>query len=158
MRVVALIIVSVLLGGTQLGCSSSARGLAPPRITVQNILPLEASAGAQRFRVSLLIDNPNPDPLPIKDLEFKLRLADQGILDGHSATPLTVAALDQEILMFDLSSEIVSSLSRLLSFVQGPANTLPYELYGTVTLDRALQNPMSFSVRGQVPLAMTGER
>jgi hypothetical protein len=156
MRIVALIMVSALLGGTQLGCASTQR-LAAPRIIVQNILPLPGSGGPQRFRVSLLIDNPNTEPLPIADLEFKLRLADQGILDGHSTAPLTVGALAQETLMLDLSSEILSSLSRLMSFVQGPANTLPYELYGTVTLDRAC-NPMSFSVQGQVPLVMTGER
>lgn len=156
MKIVALILVSALLGGTQLGCASTQR-LAAPRIIVQNILPLPGSGGPQRFRVSLLIDNPNTEPMPITDLEFKLRLADQGILDGHSTLPLTIGALAQETLMLDLSSEILSSLSRLMSFVQGPANTLPYELYGTVTLDRAF-NPMSFSVQGQVPLVMTGER
>ena len=40
--------------------------------------------------------------------------------------------------MIEVGSEIVSSVSRLLSFVQGPENTLPYEIYGKVTLDRKM--------------------
>ena len=156
MRIVALLVAALVLG-VQLGCSSISR-LAPPRITVQTIEPLASSAGQQRFRVHLLIDNPNTEPLPIQDLEFKLRLADQGILDGRSLSPLTVAALDRQTLTLELGSDIISSLSRLLSFVQGPANTLPYQIYGSVTLDRAMKNPLRFSVTGQVPLAMTGER
>jgi len=158
MRIVAAFFVLALLGGVQLGCASASRDFAAPRITVENVVALSSSAGQQRFRVSLAVDNPNTEPLPIKDLEFKLRLADQGILDGRLVAPVTVAALDRQTLTLELSSDIISSLSRLLSFVQGPANALPYEIYGTLTLDRAFKEPIVFSARGQVPLTMTDER
>jgi LEA14-like dessication related protein len=106
----------------------------------------------------LIVDNPNTEPILVHNLEFTLRLADQGILDGAYAAPLTVPALDRQTITLELQSEIISSLSRLLSFVQGPENALPYELLGRVTLDRARSEPVAFGARGQVPLATTAER
>jgi len=157
MRIIATWVVAILIGVTQLGCSSTPRGAATPHITVQNVTALP-SATPQRFRVSLLIDNPGTEPLPIKQLEFKLRLANEGILDGSSFTPMIVQALDRQTITLELSSDIISSLSRLLAFVQGPENTLSYAIYGNVTVDRKFQNVLSFSGSGQVPLVMTGQR
>jgi murein L,D-transpeptidase YcbB/YkuD len=85
-----------------------------------------------------------------------LRLADQGILDGVVG-PMTIEALDRRSLQLELGSEIVSSLSRLMAFVEQPANTLPYEIHGVVTLDRRLRR-LPFDERGQVPLVLTSER
>ncbi len=140
-----------------LGCAS-AGGVVAPRITLQNLEALAPSAGQQRFRAGLIIDNPNTEPILVQNLEFTLRLADQGILDGAYAVPLTVQALDRQTITLELESDIISSLSRLLSFVQGPENALPYELLGRVTLDRKRSEPIAFGTRGQVPLAMSGER
>jgi hypothetical protein len=52
----------------------------------------------------------------------------------------------------------MSSLSRLMSFVQGPENALPYEIYGEIYLERRGREPLRFSTSGQVPLVMTSQR
>ena len=157
MRNVAVIVVMALAGGAQLGCSSAANDLTVPRITVENLEALPPSAGQQRFRVSLGIDNPNTEPLPITSLQFTLRLADQGILDGRIA-PVTIPALDRDTVTLEVGSEIVSSVSRLRSFTQGPDAALPYELFGRLTLGRAQNAPIPFTHRGQVPLATADGR
>jgi LEA14-like dessication related protein len=157
MRVLAVIVVA-LIGLLAIGCASAQRGLSAPRITVQSLEPLPSSGGQTRFRVSLLVDNQNTEPLRIRGIEFKLRLADQGIIDGSAAVPMTVEALDRQNVTLDLGSEILSSLSRLLALVQGPENALPYEIYGEVYLERRGRQPLQFNTRGQVPLVMTGER
>jgi LEA14-like dessication related protein len=146
------------LGSGQAGCSATPRSIVTPRVEVIGLTPLQATPERQRFRVSLLIDNQNTEPLPIQSLRFTLRLAGEGILDGRSAAPGTVEALDRKTIQLEVDSDIVSSLSRLLSFVQGPANSLPYEIYGNLTLDRTFQNTLPFSFSGQVPLSMTGDR
>jgi hypothetical protein len=157
MRIVTLLLVA-LLGTVPIGCASAQRGLAAPRITVQNLEPLPSIGGQTRFRVQLLVDNMNTDPLRVRGIEFKLRLADQGIIDGSAAVPMTIEALDRKTVTLELGSEILSSLSRLMSFVQGPENTLPYEIYGEVYLERRRLDPLQFSTSGQVPLVMTGQR
>ena len=158
MRMVSAFIAVALLGSFPLECSVAQRGPATLRIGVQSLEPLPSIAsGQQRFRVALVVDNLDTDPVKIRGIEFKLRLADEGIIDG--VTPaLAIEALDRQTVMVEVGSEIVSSLSRLLSFVQGPESTLPYELYGKVTLDRRMIDPLSFSTSGHVPLVMTSER
>lgn len=157
MRIVTILLVAVL-GAVGISCASAQRGISAPRITVQNLEPLPSLGGQTRFRVQLLVDNMNTDPLRIKGIEFKLRLADQGIIDGSAAVPMTIEALDSKTVTLELGSEILSSLSRLMAFVQGPENTLPYEIYGEVYLERRRLDPLQFSTSGQVPLVMTGQR
>jgi LEA14-like dessication related protein len=107
--------------------------------------------------VQLLIDNPNTEPMRVRGIDFKLRLADEGIVDGQASGDLLVEALDQQTLELEVGSDIVSSLSRLLAFVEGPDNTLTYEIYGIVTVDRRLRQ-LQFSSRGQVPLVTPAAR
>jgi hypothetical protein len=156
MRIVSAFLAVVVLCSAPLACSVAQRAPASLRIAVQSLEPLP-SGSQQRFRVALLVDNMGTEPVTIRGIEFKLRLADEGIIDGQTPA-LAIEALDQQTVVIEVGSEIVSSLSRLLSFVQGPENTLPYEIYGKVTLDRRRIDPLSFSASGQVPLVMTGQR
>ena len=131
----------------------------PPRITVQTIAALPSSS-PQRFRVTLGIDNLNAEPLTIKALDFKLKLANEGIVDGDSYVPVVVGALDQQSLTLELHSDLISSLSRLQAFTRGATNTLPYEIYGTVTLDRRpkAKSEVPFRTSGDAPLTTIADR
>jgi hypothetical protein len=156
MRIVAALIAGVLLGAP-IGSASAQKQVTGLQVILQSLEPLQSTGSGQRFRVALLVDNMNTEPLKIRNIELKIRLADQGIIDGNTGA-FTIEALDQQTLNFEVSSEIVSSLSRLLSFVQGPDNALPYELFGKVTLDRWRMEPLQFSAHGLVPLVMSDAR
>jgi LEA14-like dessication related protein len=142
----------------QLGCAGTSASLAAPRVEVVGLAALGVTPDRQRFRVSLLLDNPNPEPLVIRELRFTLRLAGEGILDGRSAAPITVPALSREPFTLDVDSDLVSSLSRLQGLTQGPNNALPYEIFGNVTTDRRFQPPLPFALSGEVPLSTTAGR
>jgi LEA14-like dessication related protein len=131
----------------------------PPRISVQSLAALPSSS-PQRFRVTLRVDNLNTEPITVKAIEFKLKLASEGIVDGDSYGLLVVGALEQQSVTLELKSDIVSSLSRLQAFTRGPSNTLPYEIYGHVTLDRRpkVKAETPFSASGDVPLTTTPDR
>ena len=158
MRIVGAFIAIISLGSALSGEALAQRGLVAPRMVIQSVEPMKSTVGEQRFRINLLIDNPNTEPLAIKNIEFKLRLADEGIIDGYLPAPILVEALHQQTLALELGSELISSLSRLMSFVEGPENMLPYEFYGTVTLDRSVRDPFRFSLRGETPLMLTHQR
>src|SRR5512143_689141 len=133
--------------------------VAPPRITVETVAALPSST-PQRFRVTLRVDNLNTEALTIKAMEFKLKLASEGIVDGDSYIGMTVGALEQQNVTLELRSDIVSSLSRLQAFARGPTNTLPYEIYGTVTLDRRpkAKSEVPFRSSGDAPLTTIADR
>jgi hypothetical protein len=153
MRIAAVLIALALLAGA----AQAQRGVAPPRITVEQVEPLRSGAGQQRFRLTLVIDNMNSEPLRLRGIDFKLRFADQGIIDGATG-PLAVAALDRLTIDLEVGSEIMSSMSRLMAFVQEPDNTLPYEMYGSIYPERRFRDPMRFSSSGQVRLVMPERR
>jgi hypothetical protein len=139
------------------GCAATPPSITTPRIQVVNVRALGATARGQRFQIGLLVDNNNPEPLAIAELRFTLRLAGEGLISGKSQ-PVTVPALAQQTVQVELESDTISSLSRLQGVVQGPANALPYEIFGNVVLDRTFQNLLPFTATGEVPLSMSAER
>jgi LEA14-like dessication related protein len=130
-----------------------------PRITVQTVAALPSSS-PQRFRVTLRIDNLNTEPVTVKAIEFKLKLASEGIIDGESYGLLVVGALEQQTVTLDLHSDIVSSFSRLQAFTRGPTHLLPYDIYGTVTLDGRpkAKSEVPFKSSGEAPLTAIADR
>jgi LEA14-like dessication related protein len=130
----------------------------PPTVDVVGLTVLPAAGSKQRFRVALTIDNQNTEPVAFAGLKFTLRLAGEGVLDGRSNAAFTVPALDRATVAIDVESEIVSSLSRLMSYTQGPSNALPYEIFGMLYLNRRINNALPFSRSGEAPLATAAPR
>jgi len=135
-------------------CSSLPRQLAAPRVELVELRLLQASFDGQRFAVRLVLDNPNAVAIPVRFLEFSVRLAGEGLLDGQSALPFTLPALGRSTVDVEVFSNIVSSVSRLLAFVEDPADGLEYEAQGQLTLDVRLREPIGFYHRGVVPLVL----
>ena len=78
-RLMAMCVLAGLLAQpAQLAIAAKKPPLVPPHITVQTVAALPPSS-PQRFRVTLRIDNLNAEPLTIKALEFKLKLASEGV-------------------------------------------------------------------------------
>jgi hypothetical protein len=71
---------------------------------------------------------------------------------------MTIEALDHQEVVVELKSDLIASASQLLTFVQGPENTLPYEMVCKVTYERGRIDPVNFSTEGAVPVIMTGAR
>lgn len=136
-----------------LACAGSQGTLTAPRVQVTGLSLLEAGGETQRFSVSLLVENPNAVALPVEKLQFSLRLAGEGLLNGESMAPVAVPANGSETIRLEVESALVSSLSRLLALVQGPDNALPYEINGQLTLAQRFRNTFPFRFRGQVPLS-----
>lgn len=152
-RSYVLLAICVCLLGLQ-ACSSLPRQLAPPRAEIVELRIVQAGFDGQRFAVRLDLFNPNPVPIPVRFVEFDVRLGGEGLLDGRSVAPFTLPAGGTEVIEVEIFSNLVSSATRLLAMVQGPTNTLEYEVQGQLTLDVALREPLGFYHRGQVPLTL----
>jgi LEA14-like dessication related protein len=149
-RTIALLMMAACL----MGCSSLPRQLAPPQVELAELRLLQASFDGQRFAVRLVLNNPNPVPIPVRAVEFDVRLAGEGLLNGRSLSPFTMPARGRNSVDVEVFSNLVSSVSRLLAFVQGPANGLEYEVQGELELDVPLREPIGFYQRGVVPLVV----
>ena len=150
MRTIALLFFATGL----VACSSLPRQLAPPQIELVELRLLQASFDGQRFAIRLLLNNPNPVPIPVRALDFDVRLAGEGLLDGRALSAFTLPARGSSSVDVEVFSNLVSSVSRLMTFVQGPTNGLEYEIQGELELDVPLREPIGFYHRGVVPLVL----
>jgi len=153
----AALVACTLLGAS--GCVSIPRELVAPEVRLVGLTLLEAAADSQRFRVDLAVTNPNEVTIPIERLSFSLRLAGSGVMSGRSLQPFELASGDSTTLQLEVTTDLVSSVPRLLSLLQGPAGAIQYDLDGLVTVSRGFRPTLPFSRRGEVPLSLpTGLR
>lgn len=146
--------VMVLAVAALAACASIPRNLAPVQPRVVSLEMLEAGFEGQRFAVELALTNPNTADLPVRRLEFELRLAGEGLISGDSPVRFMLPGAGSETVRVEVFSRTVSSVSRLASLAEGPRNELGYELQGRLTLDAGLRDPLPISARGQVPLTV----
>jgi len=121
------------------GAAAAKKQIVPPRISVALLAALPAaSASAQRYRVGLLVDNQNTEPLFIGEIRFTLRIPGQGLLTGHSTSAMKIEALDRTTVTIDVPGDSLPSYSELRA-ASGPGDKLDYELYGNITASRGMR-------------------
>ena len=134
------------------GCSSVPFSLDTPRIEITSLSLLDANADGQRFLVTLQLSNPNDFIVTIQGLSFNLRLVGEGFIDGQANEIVTLPANGESTVRVDLRSEFVSSVSRLMAYLQGPESTLPYDIQGELALDTRPPRYLRFEGTGRTPL------
>ena len=137
------------------GCAGSPRGQAAPEVYVSMLRLLPEENGRRPFGVTLLLRNPNPDPVELRSVDFSIRLGPAGFLEGSIAAPAALPPLGDARLQTTVSSEFVASVSNLISFLQGPRNALPYTVEGTMRMDTRPPRDLRFEREGEVPLAIS---
>lgn len=152
-RVLAVCVTLLLVLGLA-SCAAAPRTLEAPTVELVGLSLVSASAESQRFRVSLRVANGNPIALPVERVSFSVRVGGGGVMSGRSTEPFTLAAGGSETVQLEVTTNLVSSVSRLLSLLQGPNDAIGYDLNGLVTLSRGLNPTFPFSARGEIPLSM----
>ena len=154
-RSVAAALWLAIFAGALAGCASSPRAQTVPEVHVSTLRLLPQTDGQRSFGVTLLVRNPNIEPVDVRTVEFSIRLGPGGFLRGRIDEPTTVPALDEVRVRTTVSGEFVTSTANLMSFLRGPESALPYEIEGTIWLDLRPPRDLRFEREGAVPLAMS---
>jgi hypothetical protein len=131
--------------------TGAARSVMPPRAEVGTLLPLTAGTSGHVYRVGLLLDNQDTEPLVIGEVKFTVRVLGQGVLTGRSTGVLTVEALDRMTLQVEVDGEAMPSFSQLKA-AAAPGDKLDYELFGSVTLAKGGKKRLPIQARGALTL------
>ena len=148
-------LILIFVGLIAFGCANSPRSAEAPEVFVSTLRLLPASDGPGEVGITLLLRNPNDAPVELESIEYNIRLGSEGFLEGVVEDPGTVPALGDLRVRTTTSSEFISSVSRLISFLQGPESALPYEASGTIWLDTRPRRNLRFDREGRVPLAIS---
>ena len=113
-----------------------------------------SAQGSQSFRVVLRIDNLNDTEIPVETIRMTARLAGQGIISGESMDFFEIPALGTQIVELRVTSDRISSPTRLLGLTQGPQQVLDYQLEGRLVVGGRPPRFLAFRFAGQVPFSV----
>lgn len=137
------------------GCASSPRSQEAPEVYVSTLRVLPPGDGPREIGITFLLRNPNEYPVELDSIEYNVRIGSEGFLEGVVENPGIVPALGDLRVRTTASSEFISSVSRLTSFLQGPESALPYTATGTIWLDTRPRRNLRFEQEGRAPLAIS---
>jgi LEA14-like dessication related protein len=132
------------------GCASTLK-LEAPKLAVISMKMQSADIFSQRILVRMRVMNPNARELPIKGITYRIEVNDAELANGVSDTPFIVPAMGEAEFDVNLTANLASALSQLLS-KRGSSDTLDYRLVGNVALSSGFLRRIPFDERGSVKL------
>jgi LEA14-like dessication related protein len=152
-RAVGGVVAAVLLLAVA-GCATMGKDLQTPDLSLVSIQMLSTDMFAQRFKVRVLVKNPNDLELPVRGLDYQIFLMGDSFAEGVSSDRFVVPARGEAEFDMLVTTNFVSSLGRLVSRVGGgKLENLDYEIVGKVLLDKGVVRKIPFSKRGKVNIS-----
>ena len=138
-------------------CSTLGSKLEAPELSLVGMQMLSADMFAQKFKVKVLVKNPNDLDIAVKGLDYKIILMGDSFADGESSDRFVLPARGEAEFEMIVTTNFVSSFGRLLSRVGGgKLENLDYEIAGNVLLEKGIVRKIPFNHRGTVDIAKPG--
>jgi len=134
------------------GCASvPASFVSSPKVDLQNVQVVGLGFDSQTFLLSFDVENPNPFPLPIQNIDYGLRLNGQLFASGATASNFTVPADGDARFAISVDLNLFQTAPQLLSIVRDAARQeIAYELDGQLGVDIPFAPPMKYTNRGTI--------
>lgn len=122
-----------------------------PAVDLTSVEVSKLSFSNQTFLLGFSVSNPNPFPLPIKAVRYRVRLNDQSFAGGVTQGSFTVPAGADESFVISVDVDLLQSGARLTSIVRsGVRDNLDYEVDGKLDVDIPTTPSINFSSSGTI--------
>jgi LEA14-like dessication related protein len=112
---------------------------------------MSADMFAQRFKVRVLVVNPNTMELQVRGLEYQILLMGDSFADGTSSDTFLLPAQGEAEFDMLVTTNFMSAFGRLLSRVGGgKLEDIEYEISGKIHVDKGVLRKIPFSHQGTV--------
>ncbi len=149
-RAASLLFVAVL--ALDAGACSLAPHFEHPHLSVIGVEVEGTQLLEQRFRVRVRVDNPNDRALPIRGLSFTMQVAGEDFGYGASAAPFTVPALGSAEFETIVTTDLATTLLRILPKLKDRSQPIEYRLTGKVETELTFLSSVPFDQRGTFTL------
>jgi LEA14-like dessication related protein len=148
--ITALILGLTLLGG----CASiSEDAISKPVVELRDIEVAGLGFNAQTFLLTFDVSNPNPFPLPLNSIKYRLSLDGQRFASGETPCEMSIPAGGETDFAISVELDLLSTAPQLLTLVRdNKRNDIPYELRGEFGIDIPLVPTVSYQTRGSIRL------
>ncbi|MEX1034177.1 MAG: LEA type 2 family protein [Cellvibrionaceae bacterium] len=133
------------------GCAILNPKLDRPTLKVDSLTLGESTGLNQRFRIGLLLANPNSVALPVTGMSYTLNLNGYDLLSGVTNQIPTLAAYSETPVTIEASADLVSALRLINSLASKPQNQLQYQLIAKLDVKR-WPLPLNITQAGRIEL------
>lgn len=142
-----LAILVLLLGA----CAGNRPAVQSPEVALRGVELTSLSFREQTFVLSFDVSNPNPFPLPVRSVRYKVFLEQQQFASGETAGRFTVPASGSGSFDISVELDLVNSASQLSTLLRaGSSRPLAYELHGSLAVAIPFSRPLEFSRSGTI--------
>ncbi len=137
------------------GCAGWPARPEQPRVSLAGLEILELGVLEQRYRLALRVENPNPFPLPIAGLDYRVLLNERTFATGVSRRSVVIPGFGTRVIEVEVTSNLLRIAAHLQDLARAEEPLLRYRLAGRIRLrGRALTLPFDYS--GEVRLSPGG--
>ena len=115
------------------GCSSwLADDFRDPEVRLLKVDVIKAKLLEQKFLLRFRVDNPNDISLPIRGLNYSVKLNGVLLAEGESSKSFTVPAHGQQTFDVPVRTNLWRHLKRIVNLLEDPDQPISYQLQGEV--------------------------
>jgi LEA14-like dessication related protein len=145
----SVVLAAVLAAGAGIaGCTLITPRFEHPILSVVGVEVEAAQLTEQRFRVRMHVQNPNDRALPVTGLSYTLQLAGEDFGHGLSARAFTVAAHGEAEFDMTVTTNLATSIFRILPRLSDSSQPIEYRVTGTVGTELPFLRSIPFDEHG----------
>ncbi len=134
-------------------CAGTGSLISSPQVNLTSIEITSADFSGQTFLLSFDVSNPNPFPLPIKSVRYRVRLGEQQFASGETQGNFTVPSKGNSAFAISVQLDLLKTSSNISSLIRsGMSRDLDYELSGSFAVDIPFAKPLEFKSGGNIEM------
>jgi LEA14-like dessication related protein len=138
-------------------CAGSGAIISSPDVRLTGIELTSADFSQQEFLLGFHVSNPNPFPLPVKSVSYRIRLGEQQFASGRTQGNFTVPSNGDSTFAISVEVDLLRTTTNLSGFLPGSTREeLNYELSGSLAVDIPFAKPLHFSHSDSIDLLSAG--
>lgn len=146
-QVLVIVAVSCVLSA----CAGTSTLIDSPTVNLTSVKLADVSLSRQTFHLGFDVDNPNPFPLPIQAVEYRVILDEEKFAGGATEGQFTVPARGHDDFTISVDLDVLNTAAQLSSLLRGGMREpVSYELQGNLTVDIPFSKPLPFSSTGVI--------
>lgn len=144
-----LLLTTVLLSS----CASLDNVVSAPTVSLRNVQVEDIGFDSQTFILSFDVRNPNPFPLPVKSINYGVKLDGHRFASGEAVSSFTIAAGGDGAFAISVDVNLLQTAPELLFIVRDATRRdIPYSLEGQLGIDIPYTKPVKFESSGLIRL------
>lgn len=135
------------------GCATLDGLVSPPGVSLRNVHVESLDMDRQRFLLSFDVTNPNPFPLPVREVRYAVSLDGHRFASGRAGSSFSVPAGSDTEFAISVDLDLLETAPQLLFIVRdGIYRDIPYALEGQFGVDIPHAPPLAFVADGVIRL------